>query len=233
MCSGSHGIWLCEKFKQLSVPERKKLAADKSLCFKFLGTGHFARVCLRKHFQCRSPGCGKGHHTLLHSEDSNLLGEPKDKRSNKKSDEEKVIAATAAGESRVCLGVIPVRVRTKNNIESVETYALLDNGSEVTICNENLAKNLEACGEELNFILMGMTRSQNIRSQLIDTAVKSIDGSTVVELANVRTVKYIPISNECIPTKQDLEKWSHLQDIDLYEADGDKVALIIRLKENP
>ena len=125
--------------------------------FQSLGTGHFARVCPRKHFQCRLPGCGKGHHTLLHNEDSNPLGEPKDERSNKKSDEEKAIAVTAAGESRVCLGVIPVKVRTKNNIESVETYASLDSGSEVTICNEDLAKKLAACGEELNFILTGMT----------------------------------------------------------------------------
>ena len=40
--------------------------------------------------------------------------------------------ATRAGEKRVCLGVIPVRVRGHNGTHELETYALLDNGSEVT-----------------------------------------------------------------------------------------------------
>ena len=47
MCSGQHGIWQCEQFKQLSVSERKKRAADKALCFKCLGTGHYVKYAQR------------------------------------------------------------------------------------------------------------------------------------------------------------------------------------------
>ena len=46
------------------------------------------------------------------------------------------VAATRAGEKRVCLGVISVRIRGHNSTHEVETYALLDNGSEVTLCHE-------------------------------------------------------------------------------------------------
>ena len=60
MCSGQHGIWKCEQFKQLSVSERKKRAADKALCFKCLGTGHYARVCPKKHFRCKILWLRKG-----------------------------------------------------------------------------------------------------------------------------------------------------------------------------
>jgi hypothetical protein len=50
MCSGLHGIWQCEKFRLLSLTERKKVVTQKSLCFKCLAVGHYARMCLKKHF---------------------------------------------------------------------------------------------------------------------------------------------------------------------------------------
>ena len=43
-----------------------------------------------------------------------------------------VVAATGAGETRVCLGIIPIKVQVKVGLGVIETYALLDNGSEVT-----------------------------------------------------------------------------------------------------
>ena len=52
-------------------------------------------------------------------------------------------AATGAAETRVCLGIVPVKVRGKGNNQIVETYALLDNGSEVTLCHEQLVSTLE------------------------------------------------------------------------------------------
>jgi len=63
------------------------------------------------------------------------------------------VAATGAGETRVCLGIIPVNVRGKSN-EIIKTYALLDNGSEVTLCHEQVANKLELDGERLNFTLI-------------------------------------------------------------------------------
>ena len=39
---------------------------------------------------------------------------------------------TEVGGGKVCLGVIPVKMSATNSSESVETYALMDNGSEVT-----------------------------------------------------------------------------------------------------
>ena len=46
------------------------------------------------------------------------------------------VVATGAGETRVCLGIVPLKVRGKSNNPIVETDALLDNGSEVTLCHE-------------------------------------------------------------------------------------------------
>ena len=99
-----------------------------------------------------------------------------------------LIAETGAGE-RVCLSVAPLKVQLKESkVPPVETYALLDSGSEVTLCLEHLQKKLAASGPGLNFTLSGMTGSTRVESQLLDIVVTSMDEPVSVELSNVRTV---------------------------------------------
>ena len=142
------------------------------------------------------------------------------------------VAATGAGETRVCLGIIPVKVRGKSN-EIIKTYALLDNGSEVTLCHEQLANKLELDGERLNFTLTGMTGSTQMESRVVDLTVMSMDESVVVELPSVKTVTQMPISPSCIPKKEDLACWPHLRGIDIPEVGNREVLLLIGLKEKP
>ena len=73
----------------------------------------------------------------------------------------------------------------------METYALLDSGSEVTLCHERLVKTLNLGGDKLKFTLTGINGSAEIESQLADIHVESLDGCTAVELVNVKTVKQI------------------------------------------
>ena len=54
-----------------------------------------------------------------------------------------------------------------------------------------------------------------------------------VELSNVRTVKHMPISRDCIAKKGELTRWSHLCDIELQELEVGEVMLVIGLKEKP
>ena len=57
-----------------------------------------------------------------------------------------VTAATGAYE-RVCLSVVPVKVLDKGgNSIQVETYALLDSGSEITLCHKSLKERLGVSG---------------------------------------------------------------------------------------
>ena len=143
-----------------------------------------------------------------------------------------VNSATGADE-KICLSVVPVRVKAKDgNGAVVETYALLDSGSEVTLCHERLRKRLGAKGAGLNFTLSGMTGSMTVKSQLIDITVTSIDGRASVDLSNVRTVKEIPISASCIAKRRDVQVWSHLDGIELHELNVNDVMLVIGLQEN-
>ena len=129
------------------------------LCNKCLVKGHIAKECPKVNFKCQKSGCGGNHHTLMHRYTTATGGERKTGtglRENKVdsnngnaeqqsqarqgnalpsnvtgagNDRETAVATTGAGENRVCLGIVPVKVQGKGGDRMVETYALLDNGS--------------------------------------------------------------------------------------------------------
>ena len=54
----------------------------------------------------------------------------------------------------MCLSVVPLKVQARgSDLPPVETYALLDSGSEVPLCLEHLQKKLGVSGPRLNFTL--------------------------------------------------------------------------------
>ena len=72
-----------------------------------------------------------------------------------------------------------------------------------------------------------------MESQLLNIVVTSMDETVSVELSNVRTVKQMPISSDCIAKKGDLNRWPHLYDIELQESEVGEVMLVIGLNEKP
>ena len=159
VCSNQHGVWRCGKFKGLPYQDKMKIVQENSLCIKCLNGGHYARICPKTNFKCQKEGCNKEHNTLLHPPTSETDGggtsqmqlNREDLRLNtidgsnsetSSQDRVNVTAATGAGE-RVCLSVVPLKVQVKgSDLPPVETYALLDSGSEVTLCQNICGRNL-------------------------------------------------------------------------------------------
>ena len=110
---------------------------------------------------------------------------------------------------------------------------MLDSRSEVTLCHEHFQKKLSVSGPKLNFTLSGMTGSTRVESQLPDIVVTSMNETVSVELSNVRTVKQMPISSDCMAKKGDLTRWPHLCNIKLHELEVGEAMLVIGLKEKP
>ena len=250
ICCNQHGVWRCGKFKGLPYQDKMKIVQENSLCIKCLNGGHCARICPKTNFKCQKEGCNKEHNTLLHPPPSEPDGSGTSQSqldreglrlntidcSNSETnyqDGVTVTAATGAGE-RVCFSVVSLKVQVKgSDVPPVETYALLDSGSEVTLCHEHLQKKLGVSGPRLNFTLSGMTGSTRVESQLLDIVVTSMGENVSVELSNVRTVKQMPISSDCIAKKRDLTRWPHLCNIELQELEVGEVMLVIGLKERP
>ena len=175
-----------------------KIVQENSLCIKCLNGGHYARICPKTNFKCQREGCNREHNTLLHPVSSEPDGGGTSQSqldregprlntldgSNSETsyqDGVTVTAATEAGE-RVCLSFVPLKVQVKgSDVPPVETYTLLDSGSEVTLCHEHLQKKLGVSGPRLNFTLSRMTGSTRVESQLLDIVVTSMDENGSVE----------------------------------------------------
>ena len=127
VCSGQHGLWRCEKFRDLSNRDRVKTVLSKRLCFKCLGGGHFKDRCPKETFKCQVQGCVEDHNTLLHPTVPTLEKNPqktnaamgytsathRTNQDGQSGGRASVTTATGAGERRVCLGVVSLKVRAK------------------------------------------------------------------------------------------------------------------------
>lgn len=71
-----------------------------------------------------------------------------------------VTAAAGAGER-----VVPLKVRAKGGGRVVKTYTLLDSGSEVTLCKEQLSLELGSWGLKRDYELQGVTGTNIISIQ--------------------------------------------------------------------
>ena len=66
LADGSHKIWSCQLFKNMSVPDRYNVAKKHKLCFGCLRTNCSIASCQIK--ECGINGCTKKHNRLLHYE---------------------------------------------------------------------------------------------------------------------------------------------------------------------
>lgn len=64
-----------------------------------------------------------------------------------------MVSVVQPPEEEVCERIVPVKVKGKNSDKVLETYAFLDNGSDVTLCDEKLVEDLGIDGVEKNLSL--------------------------------------------------------------------------------
>ena len=249
VCSGPHGVWQCNTFKKFDYEGKRKCVRENGLCNKCLDRGHIAKNCPKTRFKCLVEKCKEEHHTFMHRPKPTKQGEGGENPKNNiplegrtgvgnkdvgKGDKVNVSATTTeVGGSKVCLGVIPVKVCATNSSESVETYALMDNGSEVTLCHKRLVRKLGLVGDKISYTLTGMTGSSEIEGQMVDITVKSIDEAFVVQIPKVKTVNQMPISPSCVAKQEDLNRRPHLPGLEMPDFDNAEVMLLIGAKECP
>ena len=136
--------------------------------------------------------------------------------------------ATGAVRSGVRLRTVPVKVRGQNSTQEIETYALLDSGSDVSICESNLAKQLGITGTPTTFTLTTINEgTKRNRGEKIRLVVSNLNGDESVDISRAWTVNKLPVSKRCIPTTQDVSRWSHLDGIEFPELKNQNVTLII------
>ena len=102
---------------------------------------------------------------------SQLSGTQRISQEQQSASEASVTAAPGAGERRICLGVLPVKVKARRGTRIVETYVLLDRGSEVTLRKEQLFSELGTWGSKCSYELQGVTGSRKVEGHVVDVVV--------------------------------------------------------------
>ena len=129
---------------------------------------------------------------------------------------------------KVSLRILLVRVRGNQPGRIIETYAPLDNGSDVTLCDRELVDELGITGQPRSFLLTTQESKGRERSGLeVKLIIDSIDGDSSLEVPRAWTVDRLNISECSIPRDHDVDEWPHLNGIELPEIDSKEVRVLI------
>ena len=174
-CSKDHTLYRCTEFKDMTVEARRQFVQNHRLCFNCLHSGHIATKC-QSSGRCQEKDCHKNHHTLLH-----IMSVPMDvNASDKDSTEVKVVGVNAtgrrSGDEGVFLQIIPV-VAYGMNGHAVQTFALLDSASEVSLVENNLAIDLGLKGKKKTLKMKTLNSETVHDSRVVSFTVKGINDS--------------------------------------------------------
>ena len=239
----NHRIWKCRKFKVLPPQKKAQCVRKYKLCFNCLCEGHSLENCESTH-TCFEADCKARHHTLLHSffmekgrkEEGDKDG-AKDKAVGDKkegADEgDKKVGMTKASKPRkkVILQIVPVTLHGEHG-ETVDTHALLDNCSEITLVRDDIVEKLQlrSEGEEDINISTIKDKPEKFRMNEISFKVSARNGknSMKVEEAYAAPAERFNMPRRpCLDQSVDVDMYTHLQDIKLHEVSPDEISILI------
>jgi len=240
LCDGAHPLVSCREFEKRTYSDRVKFVRTKGLCDNCYKRGHKARNCFQKGL-CEIEHCEGKHNTLLHPpSSSDKKDSDKNHNTNNgsgdaaqchvvKSDVNGLHKDTGAGKTRrVCLPIVPIRVRGRGGQKTINTYALLDKGSDTSLCEKRLIQQLGVDGEERTFSLTTIEGTNCQKRGLVTSLeVMPLNSDDVVEIPTVWSVDKLHISTEGVPRQEDIPKWPHLDGIKVPEIDSGEVTLLI------
>ena len=213
LCKVSHSLDQCPLFLDMKIDERWNTLRKHKRCYTCFKAGHRSNECFTKR-PCSKRDCNKFHHPLLHADTVSNMLPPISNH---------VCGALGRYQRKIQLGFTPVVLSGPRGL--VTTYALLDNGSDCTLVDKDVADKLG----------MNIKRSYTTISTLHGTKVipcgkgslslASLDGIFRAQVEDVLIVDRLPIEHATKWTQ--LERWSHLHDLSLPILDGDHVGVLL------
>jgi len=218
-CKKAHKLRECAEFRLIDIDSKLTVIREHEMCENCMNFRHVAENC-RTNSCCEVSGCTGKHNTMFHRD----LGQNREY----KNAPDKYVAASESRckQNQVSLRIVPVVVGTKS--AQVETYALLDEGSDVTLCSDSLVKRLGVESKPCKFTLTTVNKSsQNMNGREVQLQVSALNGGQVIDLQKVWSVKSLPISLQSLPDQSVTGKWKHLSGVHLPKIDVDKVELLV------
>lgn len=170
-CKGTHAIYNCRKFLDLSVKDRIDNAKKCRLCINCLRDGHIAKDC--RSGKCRK--CNSQHNTLLHLERE--FGDATQVMSN----------STSNSTSAVIIATALIQVFDVNGYP-ITCRAILDSASQSNFISLKTSKQLALPTTNTHTTVMGIDRSRStvhhqctLKLQSIHNAFETTVSALVVQ----------------------------------------------------
>ncbi|XP_062558001.1 uncharacterized protein LOC134222874 [Armigeres subalbatus] len=213
-----HRVAECLKFKQLSVDERWKTMQSKGLC----------RTCLNSHgkWPCKSwrgcgvEGCQLKHHTLLHSSSVPATSTHSVNISS---------SLVPCDQDQTLFRIIPVVLYGKR--KSITIYAFIDEGSQITMLEEKVAKDLGVTGpmRPLTLQWTGNVKRNEMRSQEVSLQIAGKSSNKRLELRQARTVSCLVLPTQRLDYRELSNRFPHLKGLPVEGYDHVRPKLLIGL----
>ncbi|CAG9103784.1 unnamed protein product [Plutella xylostella] len=208
MCKQAHKLPECTKFNEKTTDERWEIAKQNKMCFRCLRSTHRRFTCKAK--PCGVSGCNLRHHKLLHHEAAKK--EEKHEEVTASTTEKPTVAANKSERRRAYLKIAPVVLTGPHS--SIETYALFDEGSTITIIDADVANSLGLDGPTDPMWVQGVSGKEvrHSKSKKVDFTIRGKHAQEEFKLEDARTVEKLDFITQTVK-KEEVDDCSHLSDI--------------------
>jgi len=197
--------------------ERWNVAKDKRLCFRCLASDHEGRACTKAR-PCHINDCKRNHHHLLHgfthgnTKDGGVVSPREGAPAHTHTSTSKQETATEA----LSLRTVPVWL--KANDRKVKVNAMLDDGSNETFLNEEVAGVL-SLKERYRTVTVNVLNNEveTFQSMPLDVTIESLDGEFSKDIKVKTCPKRVTGNYKLQYWKQGKDRWSHLKECDFAE----------------
>ncbi|XP_055910058.1 uncharacterized protein LOC129944558 [Eupeodes corollae] len=229
-CHKQHSLLQCEEFLALSPDQRQKFAKENFVCFTCLDPSkHQWKACGKKR-SCGTDGCNRRHHPLLHMTSSgsnfelNSAAVPFNPQPHFHS-------SHVGTNVSIMFKIVPIRIYGNGDLFA-DTYAFLDDGSSLSMIEQDLFVELGLDGhpEQLTLQWMkGMSRIEDsIRTSLSVSGIKSRKRYV---LENVYTIKDLGLASQSIDVTSLQSKYPHLRGLPLSDLVNARPKILLGLDQ--
>ena len=231
-CKDDHYLAACPGFGNLDAQSRLDFVKESKVCFNCLKVGrHRARYC---RFRNSCSTCTKKHNSLLHEALSNQVPKAVCVKLEKTEDDPEVSLACGTdnrGAEKIALPVVAVKVRAPDKatlgVQYVQTYALLDPGSNKTFCSMELLKKLDLKGKAHSLSLSTLNETRDSPVQIVELEVTGTRSKRVIHLPRVYALEAFPSLLSSIAEPDEIKQWDHLRGIPVPDNKKSEVMLLI------
>ena len=159
---GKHVLLDCKLFKRSLRKNRWLFVKRYGICYQCLLSNHKRDTCTAP--MCEVEGCGLPHHHLLHYNFTKnpLQSNTNDDDTPQSSQSCEVVSNVNGNTYNVMLKIVPIKIHGPNG-KTINTTALLDDGSTVSLINNKLASYLGLSGSQHCMKVSGAWQNSEIK----------------------------------------------------------------------